>query len=316
MVFLRDLSSLIVAAALVAFVASPAETAQVPEEGAIVVPSAGPRPDAAAGDTRCTADGAHCIALATYTPDVCRTIEGTARANGLDPAFFARLIWRESLFAADALSPAGAEGIAQFMPGTAKLRGLSDAYNPAEALAASAAYLSDLIRDFGNIGLAATAYNGGETRAARFVAKEGGLAPETRAYVQAITGHPAEAWRDAPPEKVDLALKGEGAFEAVCIALAATRGKSGGDFEPPLKAWGVIVASNRDRAGAERQVTRLRNRFSDVLAGEEVRYARTRRPGLPGRIYAAQFGRDSRAEADAFCSSLRARGGDCMVLRN
>lgn len=312
---LRRFLNCLVAAALAGLAAYPAQAAEVSAKNALVA-SIGPQRRAAPEAARCTRDGAHCIARATYARDVCRTIERTAQANALDPAFFARLIWRESLFQADALSPAGAEGIAQFMPDTAKLRGLVDSYNPAEALAASAAYLADLVRDFGNIGMAATAYNGGEARAARFRAKEGGLAPETRAYVEAITGHSAEVWRDAPPARVDLALKGEGAFEAVCIALAATRGKPGGDFEPPLKPWGVIVASNRDREGAERQVARLQNRFSTILAREEIRYARARRPGLPGRIFAAQLGRDSRAEADALCARLRDRGGDCMVLRN
>ena len=59
------------------------------------------------------------------------------------------------------------------MPGTAELRGLEDPFNPAEALTASARYLADLARDFGNIGLAAVAYNGGEARAAVFVAAKG-----------------------------------------------------------------------------------------------------------------------------------------------
>ena len=154
----------------------------------------------------CTPDRAHCVAESTYIPDVCRLIEAAARESGLDRDFFARLLWKESLFDAAAVSPAGAQGIAQFMPETAKLRGLGDAFNPAEALVASARYLSELSRDLGNIGLAAVAYNGGEARAARFIAAEAGLPLETRAYVRAITGHSAETWRDAPPASVDLAL--------------------------------------------------------------------------------------------------------------
>ena len=104
-------------------------------------------------------------------------------------------------------------------------RGLADPFNPAEALHASARYLADLTRAYGNIGLAAVAYNGGEARAERFIARAGGLAAETRAYVQSITGHSAETWRDGPPASVDLALAGEGGFETTCIALAADRGR-------------------------------------------------------------------------------------------
>lgn len=275
------------------------------------------RPDGTAPAARhCTADGATCIAVATYLPDVCRTLERTAADSGLDANFFARLIWRESLFDAAARSPAGAEGIAQFMPGTAKLRGLDQSFNPAAALTASAQYLADLTRAYGNLGLAAAAYNGGEARVERFLAKTGGLPLETRAYVQAITGHSAEAWRDAPPASVDLALEGSGDFQSRCLALAATRGRRELDAEPPLPPWGVIIASSRSRDVAARLASRMRNRNASVLGGEAIHYGRSRRPGMARSLYFAQLGRETRREADALCARLRKAGGDCMVLRN
>jgi hypothetical protein len=270
------------------------------------------------GDTRCTADGRACVALATYVADVCRLIETAARENAIDANFFARLLWKESLFDAAAVSPAGAQGIAQFMPGTAKLRGLADAFNPAEALYASAAYLAELARDYGNIGLAAAAYNAGEAGLERFLAAKSGLPAETRAYVAAITGYPVEAWRDSPPEKLDLALAkdGDGAFQPACIAQAERRTVKEFRMGPKLAPWGVVVASNRAREGAERQVERLRNRHAGVLGGEEVAFSSGRSPGLRVRMVFAQVGRDTRAEAEALCGRLRASGGDCMVLRN
>ncbi len=273
------------------------------------------RPSGAEAGRVCSADGRHCIGQASYVADVCRTIEAAARENALDPHFFARLLWRESLYDAAAVSPVGAEGIAQFMPETARLRGLADPFNPAEALAASARYLADLRRDLGNIGLAAVAYNGGETRAARFKAGEGGLPLETRDYVLAITGHSAEAWRDAPPAAVDLAL-GPGPFHGACVAHAAKRGQAGTEFAEPLAPWGVIIASHRTREGAERQVERLRNRHRGVLAGEPIAFSRARLPGMALRLVHAQVGRDGREEADALCARLRADGAACMVLRN
>jgi hypothetical protein len=295
--------------------------AAVPQSDAFVgagtlpaLASVPPRPRS--GDRRCTGDGAHCIALATYIPDVCRTIEAVARDNALDESFFARLLWKESLFDAAAISPAGAQGIAQFMPGTAKLRGLRDAFNPAEALAASARYLAELSRDYGNIGLAAAAYNSGEGRVEAFLAAKGGLPLETRAYVHAITGHPVETWRDAPPQRLDLSLPGEGGFQAACVAQAANRSLREFRSTPLLQPWGVVVASNRDSAGAERQVSRLKNRHAAVLRDEPVSYTRGRRPGMPGSMHFAQIGRSTRAEAEALCGRLRAAGGDCMVLRN
>jgi soluble lytic murein transglycosylase-like protein len=269
-----------------------------------------------AGERRCTASGAVCITLARYVPDVCRAIEGAARRHGLDPHFLARLIWQESRFDAGAVSPAGAQGIAQFMPGTAALRGLGDAFNPAEALEASASYLADLARDFGSLGMAAVAYNGGEARAERFRDAGGGLPGETRAYVLAITGVAAETWRDSPPARLDLRLDRERPFRPACEAQAAGRGITAFRTEPVLAPWGVILASARDQASAERQVARLGNRHAALVRGEPVVYRRGRVGGMPRAMVNAQIGRESRRDADAFCARLRAAGGACMVLRN
>jgi hypothetical protein len=291
-----------------------------PEPAARPVAGMRPRPrggPVADGDgLHCATQGPVCIARASYLADVCRTIETAAVRNGLDPHFFARLVWKESLFDAAAVSPAGAQGIAQFMPGTAALRGLDDPFNPAEALMAAAEYLAVLSDTFGNIGLAAVAYNGGEARAGRFVARAGGLPLETRAYVQAITGHPAETWRDAPPVSVDLALAREGEFQPACVALGERRGARAFAAGPPLKPWGVVIASNRDREGAERQVARLVNRHEGVLVGESVDYTRSRWAGMPRRLHVAQVGRQTREEAEALCRRLKAAGGACVVRRN
>ena len=114
-----------------------APLARAETDGALEVAALAPPPREAPDDRRCASDGT-CIRLASYVADVCGVIETAARRNRLDPSFFARLIWKESLFDAAAVSPAGAQGIAQFMPGTAELRGLADPFNPAEALLASA----------------------------------------------------------------------------------------------------------------------------------------------------------------------------------
>ena len=192
-------------------------------------------------DVRCTSDRTECIRLASYVADVCGVIEAAAQKNALDPNFFVRLIWKESLFDAAAVSPAGAQGIAQFMPDTARMRGLDDPFNPAEALFASAFYLAELARDFGNIGLAAVAYNGGEARAARFIAAKDGLPLETRDYVHAITGYSAVAWRDAPPAKVDLALGGERGLPG---RLPGPSGRAR-PARVPVRAAGAAVGCDR-----------------------------------------------------------------------
>ena len=311
-------------AALLCVLAAPA-----PGEPAPVVPSieadpGAPRPKprpaggGEAAERRCTTDGRVCIAAETYAADVCRAIEGAAAAAALDPGFFARLLWRESLFDAGAVSPAGAQGIAQFMPDTARLRRLADPFNPAEAIRASAAYLKELEGRFGNLGLAAAAYNAGEAGAARYLSGSGALPGETRAYVLAITGHPAAAWRAAtkggPTPAPDLALDPERPFHEACLARAGGRGIPA--FRPTLLPWAVVVAGQDSREAAERRARALSEGPGAPLAGERIDHTRERFPGMLRPRHFAQVGRNTRAEADALCARLRAAGAGCIVRRN
>ena len=278
-----------------------------------------PRPTAEeAGSRRCAADGRVCIASGTYAADVCRVIERAAEAVALDAGFLARLLWRESLFDAGAVSPAGAQGIAQFMPETGRLRGLVDPFNPAEAILASAAYLKELEGRFGNLGLAAAAYNAGEAGAAAYLARSRGLPGETRAYVLAITGHPAAAWRAAveggPAPSVDLALRPGVPFREACLARARGRGGIPA-LRPALEPWGVIVAGQARRETAERRARALTGPGAP-LAGERIDYVHDRLPGMRAPRHFAQVGRPTRAEAEALCARLRAAGSGCIVRRN
>ena len=267
-------------------------------------------------EQRCSADGQVCIRAQSYAEDVCQAIEDAAGAEGLDVGFFARLLWRESLFDASAVSHAGAQGIAQFMPGTAQLRGLADPFNPAEAILASADYLKDLEQEFGSLGLAAVAYNAGERRAERFLAGETGLPGETRAYVVAITGHAAEAWRDGPDLRPNLELDPGEPFREACLRKAVAR--SFPSFapeavpEPELLPWGVVLAALDSREAAERQAARV----GALIPEERIDHVRMRVPGRADRRHVAQVGRDTRDEAEALCRQLRAEGAVCMVLRN
>ena len=133
---------------------------------------------------------------AAARPDVCTTLVAAARDNELPPAFLARLIWQESRFDPQSVSPAGAVGIAQFMPQTANEVGLSDPYDPSEALPASARLLNKLHREFGNLGLAAAAYNAGSGRIRDWLSNRQSLPRETQNYVRIITGNSAKDWTD------------------------------------------------------------------------------------------------------------------------
>ena len=124
---------------------------------------------------------------------VCLMIEAAARANNLPLEFFARVIWQESRFQPDAIGPVTrsgqrAQGIAQFMPGTANERRLLDPFDPVQALPKSAEFLAELRNQFGNLGLAAAAYNAGPRRVQEWLAGTGPMPQETRHYVAVITG--------------------------------------------------------------------------------------------------------------------------------
>ena len=137
---------------------------------------------------------------------VCLMIEAAGRAHDLPLEFFARVIWQESRFRPDTAGPRrrngeSAQGIAQFMPTTAAERGLLDPFDPVQALPKAAQFLRDLKDQFGNLGLAAAAYNAGPARVRGWLAGARRLSAETRNYVAAVTGVPADEWAKSGASK-------------------------------------------------------------------------------------------------------------------
>jgi len=85
----------------------------------------------------------------TSVEGICDALAVSAEEKGLPLPFFANLIWQESRFDTRAVSRAGAQGIAQFMPATAVMAGLKDPFDPFEAIPASARLLHQLHQRFG-----------------------------------------------------------------------------------------------------------------------------------------------------------------------
>ncbi|HJU33335.1 MAG TPA: lytic transglycosylase domain-containing protein, partial [Hyphomicrobiaceae bacterium] len=151
--------------------------------------------------------------------EICHTLARAAADNDLPEEFFTRLIWQESRFDPKAVSPTGAQGIAQFMPATAAMRGLVNAFEPLQALRESASYLSELRTTFrGNLGLAAAAYNAGPAAVESWLARRGTLPFETQAYVRIVTGYTAEAWIAKPTPLLEASPPEP--TGARCVALA------------------------------------------------------------------------------------------------
>uniref|UniRef100_UPI00224AD6E3 SPOR domain-containing protein n=1 Tax=Brucella intermedia TaxID=94625 RepID=UPI00224AD6E3 len=246
---------------------------------------------------------------------ICQLIGANADAHGIPRDFFARLIWKESRFDHKAVSPVGAEGIAQFMPYTARERGLADPFDIEQAIPASASFLRDLKGAFGNWGLAAAAYNAGAGRVSSWMRSGGFLPLETENYVLDITGAPADDFA-AGKEIMNRPLDPKLAFHDACKRLPIIRSATIPMSRVKPKPWGIQVAGNFRRSAAVNQWTRLRRQFSAVLSGHEPVVSRIRTPMGRRGIYAVRIGADSRGEADGICTKLRAAGGACIVLRN
>lgn len=155
---------------------------------------------------------------------LCPMLEAVAQANALPLEVFVRMIWRESHLRSDVVGPITrdgerAQGIAQFMPGTAAEQKLLDPFNAEKALPKSGEFLAELRGEFGNLGLAVAAYNAGPERVRRFLAGLQSLPDETRRYVLAVTGQPVEDW--VSPTQEALAAQGSQGAKTSCDTLVS-----------------------------------------------------------------------------------------------
>jgi hypothetical protein len=258
---------------------------------------------------------------------LCLMIEAAARANDLPLEFFARVIWQESRFQADAVGPftrSGdrAQGIAQFMPRTAAARGLLDPFDPVEALPKSAEFLRELRERFGNLGLAAAAYNAGPQRVHGWMAGSRTLPAETRNYVFAITGIPVEEWAQggarepAPPPPP----------APNCRQLMALLQRAPNPFVEKLvervklvaaSPWGVQLSAGFSRERALAAYASIAKRFASALAGRDPSLLSTTLRSRGTRaFFQVRVGAETRASAEGLCAQIRRAGGACMVLRN
>jgi hypothetical protein len=247
---------------------------------------------------------------------ICNLIEMHAARQNLSADFLARLIWKESRFDPNAISPAGAEGIAQFMPGTAAARGLDNSFDIDQAIPASATYLAELKTSFGNLGLAAAAYNAGENRVSRWLNSGGFLPMETENYVLDIMGEPADKFADVTYAGIVQPLDPKANFRDACRRMPMLESAVVAMATVNVKPWGVQVAGNFRRNVAVRQWQKLQGRYRALLADYEPVVSRVRSPLGRRGIYAVRIGVDDRANANIICQQIRGAGGACVVVRN
>jgi hypothetical protein len=186
--------------------------------------------------------------IARTEKEVCGTLTEAALRNGLPAPFFIRLLFQESRFKPGVVSSAGAQGIAQFMPETATDMGLDNPFDPLQAIPASARLLRDLFQKFGNLGLAAAAYNAGPKKIADWLSdrRKNKLPQETQGYVKTITGKPVENWSAANARHPGVKLP----RRAPCQEAAGLLAWNGPDAVPLPAPAPLKVAAEQSKSEA------------------------------------------------------------------
>lgn len=156
------------------------ETVGGAQNATLGAPTTGPTPSVTPMYTGSVVNADGTLAADVPYADLFRT---AGAAHGIQPSVLAAVAKTESAFDPNAVSPAGALGLMQFMPGTAAEMGV-DPYDPASAIDGAARYLSQNLRRFGSLELALAAYNAGPGA----VQTHGGIPPfaETQAYVPKV----------------------------------------------------------------------------------------------------------------------------------
>ena len=268
-----------------------------------------------------------------FAETLCLELGWASQKNDLPSEFFTRLIWQESRFNSRSVSRAGALGIAQFMPGTARWRRLDDPFEPIAALHESARWLSELRAQFGNLGLAAAAYNAGPRRVQEWLAGRGPLPGETRAYVRIITGRTAEEWVKIGANEAREGRIGVIPCDQIARIIAGSReaslpphqpapGRSASDAaatgeRAAWAPWGLQLTGNWSEAQALAAYRDLQKKFPAILGDRPPLVLRGAMAGRGSAAwYRVRVAETTRERATQLCAKLESAGGRCLVYRN
>lgn len=213
---------------------------------------------------------------------MCQTLAEAARMHDLPVGFFVRLINQESGFNPEAVSPVGAQGVAQFMPRVAEEWGLQNPFDPHAALVASARFLRSLFDQFGNWGLAAAAYNGGMGRVQKWVDKRGKLPNETRHYVMTITGVPAEKWVNGKPQHAKFSIPARAPCQEIAH-LADPPTRDGKDAPAPVEHVTRVAVVTTTKGRRSKTVITSNTKVAKTGATSKTQVAVVTTKGKNGR---------------------------------
>jgi hypothetical protein len=187
----------------------------------------------------------------------------------------------------------------------------------------SAEFLAELRSQFGNLGLAAAAYNAGPRRVQEWLAGTGPMPQETRHYVSSITGASVEEWQTAGRGG---RISDRAVSHSNCRELMALLKRAPNYFVSELEQrvqlgaaqpWGVQLAGGFDRNVAMAMYSRAVARLRGVIVDQApmLLSAQNRNRGMRP-FYQVRLGADTRQAADDLCNRIRRAGGACFVLRN
>jgi hypothetical protein len=214
------------------------------------------------------------------------------------------------------------------MPKTAEWVGLSDPFDTADAINKSAALLQSLRQQFGNLGLAAAAYNAGPKRVSDWLARRRGLPSETLAYVRIVTGHQASEWSTpiinsaAAPggpelptaipctEIVKLFAEHRGTIALQPRSPSTPAAAS--EKQPP---WGVQLVGGPSQGVVLASFYQMQKTYRGVLGSHTPMVIRSP-VGTNSSWYRVRVGAATRNDAERLCSDLRTVGGSCLVQPN
>ncbi|MGY3080507.1 hypothetical protein ACVWZZ_006915 [Bradyrhizobium sp. LM6.10] len=187
------------------------------------------------------------------------------------------------------------------MPETAAEVGLDDPFDPMKALPASAKFLRKLRDDFGNLGLAAAAYNAGPGRIQKWLAKESELPRETRDYVRIITGTKAEDWTERTEA---LAIRIDLPREAPCEGIGSLSKTKDVAWVPVnLTPSAATIIRKAEELAARLNTSRARKRIATLLRKNASTHAKRR-----SMIEARAAGKSAKTRAIRLAARERSAG--------
>ncbi|MFK3936699.1 phage tail tape measure protein [Alkalihalobacillus sp. NPDC078783] len=193
------------------------------QNGQLVTRVSEPAVRASGGNQQHTVPASTSSSRGAYSGKYAKEINAAASKHGVDPHLIAAIIQQESAFKPNARSHAGAQGLMQLMPATARSLGVKDSYNVSQNIDGGTKYIAQQLKAFGTLEKALAAYNAGPGN----VRKYGGIPPfkETQNYVKKITGN----------------YSGNGYSSSGGASVASSGGSSGGQMP---RGWDKKITSN------------------------------------------------------------------------